>query len=99
MLFTDYLLIAAFAVMSVVAVCVTCYDKKAARVGRWNRTPERVLMLIGFFFGSFAMYITMRIILHKTLHRKFMIGLPVFMLLHAALIVCYIVWLRPRIGA
>ena len=99
MIFTDYLLIAAFAVMSVVAATITCYDKKAARVGRWNRTPERVLMLIGFFFGSFAVYITMRIIHHKTLHKKFMAGLPIFMILHAALIVCYIVWLRPLLAA
>ena len=99
MIFTDYLLIATFAVMSVVAATITCYDKKAARVGRWNRTPERVLMLIGFFSGSFAMYITMRIIHHKTLHKKFMVGLPIFMILHAALIVCYIVWLRPLLAA
>ncbi len=99
MIFTDYLLIAAFAVMSVVAAAITCYDKKAARTGSRNRTPERVLMLIGFFFGSFAMYITMRIIHHKTLHKKFMVGLPIFMILHAALIVCYIVRLRPLLAA
>ena len=99
MLFTDFLLIVLFAIMSIVAICVTCFDKKAARVGRWNRIPEKVLMLIGFFFGSFAMYITMRIIHHKTLHKQFMIGLPVFMVLHVLLIVCYIVWIRPWFGA
>ena len=94
MIFTDYLLIILFAVMSVVAIIVTCYDKKASRVGRWNRVPEKVLMLIGFFFGSFAMYITVRIIHHKTLHKKFMVGLPVFMLLHVALVVCYLLFVN-----
>lgn len=95
MIFMDRLLIALFAVMSTVAVIVTCYDKKAARVGRWNRTPERTLMLIAFFFGSFAMYITMRTIRHKTLHKKFMIGVPLFMALHVALILGYLLYLRP----
>lgn len=98
MLFADYLLIILFAVMSIVAVIVTCHDKKASRVGKWNRVPEKTLMLIAFFFGSFAMYITMRLIHHKTLHRKFMVGIPVFMALHALFLICYFVWLRPLIA-
>lgn len=98
MIFMDPLLIALFAVMSAVAVIVTCYDKKAARVSRRNRIPERKLMLIAFFFGSFAMYITMRIIRHKTLHKKFMVGIPLFMALHAALILGYLLFIRPMLA-
>ena len=94
---TDYILIAVFAVMSLVAVIATCRDKIAAKRDPKNRTPEATLMLIAFLFGSFAMYITMQIIRHKTKHAKFMVGIPIFMLLHAALIVCYFIFLRPLI--
>ena len=94
MVFTDVLLLTLFLVMSVAAVIVTCHDKRAARMKR-SRVPERVLMLIAFFFGSFAMYLTMRAIRHKTLHKKFMIGIPIFMALHVLLLICYFVWLRP----
>ena len=97
MIVWDYIIIALFAVMSAVAVAVTCRDKRAAKKDPKNRTPEKTLMLIAFFFGSFAMYITMQIIRHKTKHAKFMVGIPIFMLLHAALIVCYFIFLRPLI--
>lgn len=98
MLVYDYLLIGVFAVMSLVAVIVTCRDKAAAKLAPKDRTPEATLMLIGFLFGSFAMYITMKLIRHKTKQAKFMVGLPVFMLLHAALIVLYLLVLRPRLA-
>ncbi|MCR5809086.1 MAG: DUF1294 domain-containing protein [Clostridiales bacterium] len=93
----DYLIIAVFAVMSVVAVIVTCRDKIAAKKSPRNRTPEKTLMLIAFFFGSFAMYATMQLIRHKTKHPKFMVGIPVFMALHAGLIALYLLVLRPML--
>ena len=94
----DYIIIAAFLVMSLVAVIVTCYDKAAAKRAPKHRTPEKTLMLIAFFFGSFAMYATMQIIRHKTKHPKFMVGIPIFMALHVALIIVYVAVLRPMIG-
>ncbi len=97
MILTDYIIIAVFAVMSVIAVIVTCRDKRAAKRDPKNRTPEATLMLIAFLFGSFAMYITMKLIRHKTKHAKFMIGIPIFMILHAALVICYVLLIRPRI--
>ncbi len=99
MIWSDWLLIAVFGVMSVVAVCLTCYDKSAAKKRPNARTPEATLMLVAFFFGSFAMYITMQLIRHKTKHAKFMVGIPVFMALHAGLIAAYIFWLRPLLVA
>ena len=98
MLFTDYVLIAVLVIMSVIAVIVTCYDKRAAKTAPKRRTPERTLMLIAFLFGSFAMYLTMQLIRHKTKHPKFMIGVPICMAIDAAIIIAYIVFLRPRIG-
>ena len=93
----DMILLAALAIMSVVAVTVTCYDKAAAKRAPRSRVPEATLMLIAALLGSFAMYATMKLIRHKTLHKKFMIGIPLLMLLHIALAVCYVLFLRPLI--
>lgn len=97
MKFFDYVLIVFFALMSLAAVLLTCYDKRAAKAAPDRRTPEKTLMLVAFFFGSFAMFITMKLIRHKTRHAKFMIGIPVFMALHAAFLIAYILWLRPML--
>ena len=69
------------AVISLVAVCVTVYDKIAAKIRPRNRTPEAALILIGALGGACAMLVTMFIIRHKTQHAKFMLGLPAIILL------------------
>ncbi len=71
--------------VSAVTVCVTVYDKLAAQNGRW-RIPEKTLLTLGILGGAFAELATMKIIRHKTKHPRFMIGLPVMILLHAAII-------------
>lgn len=81
-----------FALISLVAVTVTIKDKRAS-VKRKRRVPEATLMLIGLCGGATAMFITMKIIRHKTKHLKFMVGLPLEITLHVAL-VCAIAWLR-----
>lgn len=84
------LYIAIFAgLVSVVSVMLTVYDKVASIAKKW-RIPEKMLMMFAFFGGATAMYITMQLIRHKTKHKKFMIGLPVFIVIHLALII-YIV--------
>lgn len=73
-----------YAILAAVSVALTVLDKKAAIKGKW-RVPEATLMLIGLFGGALPMFVTMRTIRHKTKHMKFMIGLPLEMVLHAAL--------------
>lgn len=73
------------ALISVISVMITVYDKVASMAKKW-RIPEKVLMLFGFFGGATAMYITMQLIRHKTKHKKFMIGLPCFIVIHIVLI-------------
>ena len=80
------------AFISVVAVVMTIYDKAAAKSGK-RRVPEKTLMLIGFFGGATAMYCVMQLIRHKTKHKKFMIGLPVFIVLHLAMIIAVVYFL------
>ena len=84
----EYLLIY-FAVISLITLVVTAYDKKAAKKWPKHRVPEKVLFLLAFIGGAFAEYLTMLNIRHKTKHKSFMIGLPLIMVLHAALIACY----------
>lgn len=80
-----------FALIAVVAVIITVADKSAAKRGKW-RVPEATLMLIGLFGGALPMYVTMKTIRHKTKHKKFMIGLPLEIALHAAVAAMIIYW-------
>ena len=66
--------------IALISVIVTAADKvKAKRVSR--RVPEATLMLLSVLGGSLAMLITMIIIRHKTKHPKFMVGIPVIIVL------------------
>ncbi len=69
------------AVISVISVILTVYDKIAAKAGG-RRISEKTLMLSGLLGGAAAMLVTMLIIHHKTRHAKFMAGLPIEMILH-----------------
>ena len=73
------------AAISVVSVIVCVYDKFAAKKDL-QRISEKNLLLLSAIGGALAMYITMRIIRHKTKHTKFMLGLPVIFLLQIAVI-------------
>lgn len=73
------------AVVSVISVVLTVYDKAAAKAGRW-RVPEATLMTVGLFGGAAAEFIMMKLIRHKTKHKKFMIGLPLEIVLHIAVV-------------
>lgn len=68
------------AFISVVTAAITVADKIKAGKGAF-RVPEKTLFILAFLGGSAAEYITMKIIRHKTLHKRFMIGLPVIILL------------------
>ena len=52
--------------------------------------PESALLWLAALGGGPAMYAAMRIIRHKTLHKKFMVGIPVIVLLEllAAFLLC-----------
>lgn len=62
-------------VVSLVAVAITVYDKYAAEKA-WRRIPEKVLFILAAVGAAPAMYITMRLIRHKTRKARFMAGIP-----------------------
>ena len=73
-------------IISIIAIVMTTLDKKYAEKGGW-RISERSLFLVAILGGALAMYITMKIIRHKTQHKRFMIGLPIIIAVHILLIV------------
>lgn len=85
-----YALTVYFVLISAVTAIVTVIDKRRA-IKQGRRTPESTLLLLGLFGGALSEYIVMKKIHHKTLHKKFMIGLPLIMLLHMAIIIFCIV--------
>ena len=72
-------------IISIVAFAVTVYDKWAAVQKPQERTRESTLLLLSALGGSVAMLLTMLGIRHKTKHMKFMIGIPIIILLQLAL--------------
>ena len=75
-----------FAVISLLSVILTIHDKSAARKGK-KRISERSLFLLSILGGSVAMFAMMRIIRHKTKHKRFMLGIPLIIILQAVFIV------------
>ena len=82
-----------WAIISVVTVIATVYDKGAARKGG-QRVSEAMLILLALLGGAVAELFVMKKIHHKTLHKKFMIGLPLIILLHIALVIVYFLFYR-----
>lgn len=79
------ILCAYLAVISVISVIVCIYDKIAAKKFTKHRTREATLLLLSALGGSVAMFITMLLIRHKTKHVKFMLGIPLIIVLQIAL--------------
>lgn len=74
-----------FTLVSIISIFLVIYDKIASKKFKRKRIRENILLLFGFIGGAFFMYIFMKLIHHKTRHKKFMIGLPIFILLHVFL--------------
>ena len=74
-------------VISLVSIVVCFYDKKISKLNRVGlRTPEKSLLVLSALGGSVAMFITMLLIRHKTKHVKFMLGIPLIMIIQAGII-------------
>ena len=77
--------LAYIAIISLISIIVCVYDKVISKKNRVElRIPEAVLLLLSALGGSVAMFVTMLLIRHKTKHVKFMLGIPIIMILQAA---------------
>ena len=61
-------------------------DKLKARKGRW-RIPERSLLVVALLGGSSGAWLGIKVWHHKTLHKKFSIGVPLIICLQIGLLV------------
>jgi uncharacterized membrane protein YsdA (DUF1294 family) len=79
------------AVISLCSIVVCVYDKKISKRNNVKlRIPEKSLFVWSAVGGSVAMFITMRLIRHKTKHVSFMVGIPVIIILQIAAIIALI---------
>lgn len=79
-----------FGLISLFAVGITIYDKIASKYLPRHRISEAFLLSIGAIYGAPAMYLTMQLIRHKTRKPKFMVTLPIFIVLQVALVI--LIW-------
>lgn len=76
----NFIFLIYFIIINIIAIIVTVYDKYCAQHNKW-RVKESTLLLISCLGGSIFMYITMQIIHHKTKKLKFMLGIPLIIIL------------------
>ncbi len=60
-------------------------DKYKAKAGSW-RIPEKTLLLLTAVGGSMGALLGMKVFHHKTMHKKFYIGVPLILVLQLLLI-------------
>ena len=77
-----YFIFGYLAAINLVAIIAIIIDKRAARRDS-RRISEKSLLWVSVLGGSVAMLLTMRLSRHKTKHKKFMIGIPVIIVLQA----------------
>lgn len=74
------MLICSMAAVNLLAFVLMGVDKSKARRGAW-RIPERVLFLAAIAGGSVGAIAGMFAFRHKTKHLRFVLGLPLILLL------------------
>ena len=72
--------------INILATAVTVWDKYRAKNGKW-RIPEKTLFIIAALGGTPLMYLTMRAIRHKTRKARFMLGLPLLLILQICAVI------------
>ncbi len=80
-------------VINIIGIFVTIRDKVAAKKNKW-RISEKTLFILSSIGAGVSVYITMHIIRHKTKHKRFMIGIPVILIIELFLIVGIFVWVK-----
>ena len=76
-------------VMSLAAFAAFGLDKFKAKAGKW-RIPERTLFLLALLGGGIGAFLGMKVFHHKTMHKQFVIGIPVIMVIQAVLLGWYL---------
>ena len=75
-----------FVAITLITAIITAYDKIAAKKLPRHRISEKTLFLLAIVGGSAGEYLTMLLIRYKTKHKRFMIGLPLIMVLQVVIL-------------
>lgn len=78
--------LAYLAVMTIVGLIIMKADKAKAEKNKW-RIKEATLFLISAIGGSLGTWTGMYLFRHKTKHWYFVVGMPLILILHIALLV------------
>ncbi len=81
------------ALVNLLAATLCAVDKQHAR-SRMTRVSEKTLFIVAAIGGSPTMYVSMRMLHHKTRKKRFMVGLPIMMVVQVGLIALF--WYIPR---
>lgn len=76
-------------IINAVGWLIMLIDKQKAKRKAW-RIPEATLMGVAAIGGSLGSLIGMYQFRHKTKHRKFTIGIPLFLIVHIVLLILLI---------
>jgi uncharacterized membrane protein YsdA (DUF1294 family) len=87
---TWYYILGAYILLANIVTYIFYYvDKRKAKKGAW-RIPESTLILLAFFGGSVGALLGMQILRHKTKHVKFMVCVPLALILHVGLLLFWL---------
>lgn len=68
-------------IINALAFLLMLIDKQKARKNRW-RIPERTLLGVCAIGGSLGGLLGMYLLRHKTLHKRFSVGIPLMLVVH-----------------
>lgn len=71
--------------------CILYGVDKLKAIAGGSRTPEKVLLGFAFIGGSLGALAGMQLFRHKTRHVKFRICIPLFLIVHTALVVFFVI--------
>lgn len=75
-------------VINIITLVMFGIDKWKAKHNKW-RIPEATLLIFSAVGGSIGALCGMRLFHHKTLHKKFYIGVPIILVLQILAIAYY----------
>ena len=79
-------LIAFFILINIIAIILMKRDKEYSKIEGAKRIRESTLLMTAIMGGALGEYYAMYKYKHKTLHRKFLIGVPVAIMIHFLII-------------
>lgn len=80
-------------IVNVLGACAVILDKWLARHEK-RRIRERTLFLWCFLGGCPLVYGAMKLVRHKTLHKRFMIGIPLIFIAQIAIVIAILYYVN-----